>query len=58
VVVEDTTFKQTLVATIEPIRVHFYESMKEMMPEMYERGKRLYEVMDEPKDLMFYSAPV
>jgi len=32
--------------------------MKETMPEMYEQGMKLYEVMEEPKDLVFYSAPV
>ena len=58
VVVEDPEFKQKLFQTIEPIRANFYESMKETMPEMYERGMKLYEVMDEPKDLVFYSAPV
>lgn len=58
VVVEDPEFKQKLFQTIEPIRVNFYESMKETMPEMYERGMKLMEVMDEPKDLVFYSAPV
>jgi len=58
VVVENPEFKQKLFQTIDPIRVNFYESMKETMPEMYERGMKLYEVMDEPKDLVFYSAPV
>ena len=58
VVVEDPEFKQKLFQTIEPIRVNFYESMKETMPEMYERGMKLIEVMEEPKDLVFYSAPV
>jgi nitroreductase len=58
VIVEDPEFKQKLFQTIEPIRANFYESMKETMPEMYERGVKLYEVMDEPKDLIFYSAPV
>ena len=28
------------------------------MPEMYAQGMKLMEVMDEPKDLVFYSAPV
>jgi len=58
VVVEDPEFKQKLFQTIEPIRSNFYESMKVTMPDMYERGMKLYEVMDEPKDLVFYSAPV
>ena len=58
VVVENPEFKQQLFQTIDPIRANFYESMKETMPEMYERGMRLIEAMDEPKDLVFYSAPV
>jgi nitroreductase len=32
--------------------------MKDTMPDMYERGMKLSEMMDEPKDLIFYSAPV
>lgn len=58
VVVENPEFKQQLFQTIDPIRVNFYESMKGTMPEMYERGMRLIEAMDEPKDLVFYSAPI
>jgi nitroreductase len=58
VVVEDPEFKQKLYQTIEPIRSNFYEGMKKTMPEMYEQGMKLYEVLEEPKDLVFYSAPV
>ena len=58
VVVEDPEFKQKLFQTIEPIRSNFYERLKETMPDMYERGMKLYEVLEEPKDLIFYSAPV
>ena len=58
VVVENPEFKQKLFDTIEPIRANFYESMKDTMPEMYAQGMKLIEVMDEPKDLVFYSAPV
>ena len=58
VVVEDPEFKQELVQTVEPIRSRFVEGMKETMPEMYEQAMKLYEVMDEPKDLIYYSAPV
>ena len=58
VVVETKEFKQKLFQTIDPIRVNFYESMKETMPKMYEQAMRLSEVMEEPKDLIFYSAPV
>lgn len=58
VVVENPEFKQKLFQTIDPIRENFIESMKMTMPEMYAQGMRLMEVMDEPKDLVFYSAPV
>lgn len=58
VVVENPEFKQQLFQTIDPIRANFFESMKMTMPEMYAQGMRLMEVMDEPKDLVFYSAPV
>lgn len=58
VVVEDPEFKQKLFQTTEPIRSNFYEGLKETMPEMYEQAMKLYEVMEEPKDLVFYSAPV
>jgi len=58
VVVENPKFKQKLVQTIEPIRSRFVEGMKETMPEMYEQAMKLYEAMDEPKDLIYYSAPV
>ena len=58
VVVEDPEFKQKLFQTIEPVRSKFYEGMKETMPEMYERGMKLSEMLDEPKDLVFYSSPV
>ena len=58
VVVEDPEFKQKLVQTIEPIRSNFVEGLKETQPEGYERAMKLYKVMDEPNDLIFYSAPV
>jgi nitroreductase len=58
VVVEDPVFKQKLVQTIEPIRSKFVEGMKEAFPELYEEAIRLYEAMDEPKDLIYYGAPV
>ena len=58
VVAEDPEFKQTLFQTIEPIRSNFYEGLKESVPEMYDQAMMLTEVMEEPKDLVFYSAPV
>ena len=58
VVVEDPEFKQKLVKITEPIRAGFVESMKETMPEMYGQAMKLYEAIDEPKDMVYYSAPV
>ncbi|MFC1666555.1 nitroreductase family protein [Candidatus Omnitrophota bacterium] len=58
VVVEDPEFKKKLVQTTEPIRSKFVEGMKKTMPEMYEQAMRLYEAMNEPKDMIYYFAPV
>jgi nitroreductase len=58
VVVEDPKLKLKLFQTIEPIRSNFYEGLKESVPEMFEQAMMLTEAMDEPKDLVFYSAPV
>ena len=58
VVVEDQEFKQKLFQTIEPIRLNFYERLKTTVPEMYQDAMKLSEALDEPKDLVFYSAPV
>ena len=58
VVVENPEFKQELFQTIEPLRSNFYQGLKKTVPEMYEQAMKLSEVMDEPKNLVFYSAPV
>ncbi|MFX0096447.1 MAG: nitroreductase family protein [Candidatus Hodarchaeota archaeon] len=58
VVVENPEFKQKLVQTTLPIWKKSTEQTKEMLPEWYEKAMRLYEVMDEPKDMVYYSAPV
>jgi len=58
VVAEDPEFKQKLFQIIEPIRSKFYEGLKESVPEMYDQAMMQIEMMDEPKDLVFYSAPV
>ena len=58
VVVEAPEFKQKLFQTIEPLRSNFYKGLKKTVPEMYEDAMKLSEAMDEPKDLIFYSAPV
>jgi len=58
VVIQDPEFTQKLFQTIEPLRSNFYEGLKKTVPEMYEQAMKLSEVMEEPKDLVFYSAPV
>jgi len=58
VVVEDPEFKQKLVQTTLPFWKNSTEKTKEMLPEWYEKAMRLYEVMDEPKDMVYYSAPI
>jgi nitroreductase len=58
VVVEDPEFKQKLVQTTLPFWTNSTEKTKEMLPKWYENAMKLYEVMDEPKDMVYYSAPV
>jgi nitroreductase len=58
VVVEDPELKQKLFQTIEPLRSNFYEGLKKTVPEMFNQAMMLTEAMDNPKDLIFYSAPV
>ena len=58
VVVEDPEFKQKLVQTTLPFWKNMTESMKETHPEIYENVMMQYEAMPEPKDMVYYSAPV
>lgn len=58
VVVEDPKFKQKLVKTTLPFWKKMIESMKETHPEIYEQVMMQYEAMPEPKDMVYYSAPV
>jgi nitroreductase len=58
VVVEDPEFKQKLIQTTLPIWKKFLEGFKEVQPETYEIAITYYEAMDEPKDMVYYSAPV
>jgi nitroreductase len=58
VVIEDQMFRQKLLETVLPIWRSFMVNMKEMDPELYKNVIMLYEKMDEPKDLVYYSAPV
>jgi nitroreductase len=58
VVVDDPQFRLKLIQTTLPIWKRATEGMKEMQPEMYENITRQYEEMEEPKDMVYHSAPV
>jgi len=58
VVVEDTEFKKKLVQTTLPSWKKMTESMKETHPEIYEQVMTQYGAMPEPKDMVYYYAPV
>ena len=60
VVVEDPDFKQKLVQATLPFWKKSFESMEENpeFSDYYAKAKKLYEVMDEPKDMVYYSAPI
>ena len=58
VVVENPEFKQKLLQTTLPIWKKVTGGMKETHPEIYKMGMRIYEAMDDPKDVVYYNAPV
>ena len=58
VVVENPEFKQKLLQTTLPIWKNSQEQAKKLFPEWYEKAKRLAETMDEPRDMVYYAAPV
>jgi len=58
VVIEDPKFKQKLVQTALPIWRNFFESLRKTDTVTYNRVMSIYESMDEPKDMVYYSAPV
>ncbi len=60
VVVLDKGFKEKLFQTVYPTWKESFDGMKES-PEFsgyYEKAMNLLDAMDEPKDLIYYSAPV
>ena len=57
VVVENPEFRQKLIDTTFPIWKKSMENIKEAAPEIYDIAMGLYESMDDPKDLVYYSAP-
>jgi nitroreductase len=58
VAVQDPVFQQQLLATVTPIWKKFMENMQEMDPALHANLMRLYETLPEPKDLVYYAAPV
>lgn len=57
VVVQDPKFRQKLLETTFPFWKNSISGLKEQAPEMYEMAMSLYNVLDEPKDVIYYSAP-
>ena len=57
VVVENPQFRQKLIDATFPIWKKSMENIKEAAPEIYKTAMDLYESMDHPKDLVYYSAP-
>lgn len=58
VVVEDPEFKQKLFQTAFPFWKNATDGMKENYLELYKMATCLYDAMDEPKDVIYYNAPV
>lgn len=58
VVVEDPAFKHQLLQAAFPIWKKMIDGMKETDPELYDNIMTLYEVMPEPKDMIYHGAPV
>ena len=58
VVVQDTEFKKKLRETAFPFWKQATEGMKQSYPELYNMAMSLYEAMEDPKDVVFYNAPV
>jgi len=58
VVVEDPEFKHKLFQTALPAWKGFFESIKETDPDNYNKIMNIYNKMGEPKDMIYYSAPV
>jgi nitroreductase len=57
VVVQDSAFKVKLLQTALPFWQNSIGGMKEVAPDLYEIAMSLYNVLDEPKDVIYYNAP-
>ena len=58
VVVENPEFKQKLLQTTLPFWKNAIGGMKETAPDLYKMAMCIYEAMDNPKDPIYYNAPV
>ena len=58
VVVQDPAFKQKLLQTTLPFWKNATGGMKNTAPELYKMAISIYEAMDDPKDVIYYNAPV
>ena len=58
VVAENQEFRRKLIQTTLPIWKKGTEHMKDGNPEMYENIMKQYDSMKEPKDMVYYYAPV
>jgi nitroreductase len=58
VVVENKEFKQKLLQTTLPFWKNAIGGMKETAPDLYKMAMSIYEAMGEPKDPIYYNAPV
>lgn len=58
VVVEDPEFKRKLLQITLPFWKNATGGMKKTAPELYEMAVGIYEAMDDPKDVIYYNAPV
>ncbi|MHA1909440.1 MAG: nitroreductase family protein [Candidatus Thorarchaeota archaeon] len=58
VVVQDQEVRKKLIETTDPIWRKSIERIMESNPDMYENIMMQYDSMEEPKDMVYYSAPV
>lgn len=58
VVVENPKFKNLLFQTAFPFWKNVTDGMKDDHPELYEMATCLFRAMNEPKDVIYYNAPV
>ncbi len=58
VVVEKPEFKEKLLQTTLPFWKNAIGGMKQTAPELYKMAMCIYDAMDDPKDPIYYNAPV